>query len=771
MEAPPRLDAGARRSSRVRLPKRHRVTLASTAEGSPSPAEDFATVAAALTIALPSAYASPTASVASDSPHGCRRPLLPTRSASLPLPPESIRALAERTKFSTRALLTAPMAFAPMPPPPAPRPAPPPPPGPPPVVREHVFGPVLLPLGAPYMAAPPPPPPRPPPPPPPTPIPCALRRSASLPTARAACYGGETTMALVRGQIEYYFSASNLEHDAFLRKQMGADGWVRLDVVARFPRVAAICDDVASIALALERSEHVRVVHTDDGLHWVRCADEPERWLGADEAAPTRPASRAPTLAARSMNSSSVASDLDCSCADDDEFGSNGTSSIWSASSTVLHDDGQLRTPTQLGASPTRAQLAPQCSAHALVSASTQTASHATAQTQTSSPAALDVPRLALPPLDLRSDARSDAGDLDADADADADSARILSRASSASDRLRPRSASSADDAPRSPPSSECNSTRSFLSDASTSAARALLSRAAVSLAAADAVNAALGRAASADLPYSRQSSVGDTCAACTAGSSSSSRGSRSSRDSTAALDERSARASLADDDGASMSHADWAMVPGRRGAARASGKARRAAAPVHSVSTTRAPIPSIPPLCAAHELTNPPSNGAHRVPAACQLEAAAASKAPGANTNGVQHRAAPRAAKPAARHGARAPRTSAPPTLDEAARRSECPDAPSSTPSAKWLERHPLPCAMRDEHAARASNDATARLRQLASRAVAVSTISVLLALGIEMGPSALSRALASATAEHALGCARALSPDDNVGAASAAC
>mgnify|MGYP003683776413 CR=1 FL=1 len=509
---------------------------------------------------------------------------------------------------------------------------------------------------------------------------------------------------------EYYFSASNLEHDAFLRKQMGADGWVRLDVVARFPRVAAICDDVASIALALERSEHVRVVHTDDGLHWVRCADEPERWLGADEAAPTRPASRAPTLAARSMNSSSVASDLDCSCADDDEFGSNGTSSIWSASSTVLHDDGQLRTPTQLGASPTRAQLAPQCSAHALVSASTQTASHATAQTQTSSPAALDVPRLALPPLDLRSDARSDAGDLDADADADADSARILSRASSASDRLRPRSASSADDAPRSPPSSECNSTRSFLSDASTSAARALLSRAAVSLAAADAVNAALGRAASADLPYSRQSSVGDTCAACTAGSSSSSRGSRSSRDSTAALDERSARASLADDDGASMSHADWAMVPGRRGAARASGKARRAAAPVHSVSTTRAPIPSIPPLCAAHELTNPPSNGAHRVPAACQLEAAAASKAPGANTNGVQHRAAPRAAKPAARHGARAPRTSAPPTLDEAARRSECPDAPSSTPSAKWLERHPLPCAMRDEHAARASNDATVR-------------------------------------------------------------
>lgn len=46
--------------------------------------------------------------------------------------------------------------------------------------------------------------------------------------------------ALLRRQIEYYFSADNLTRDFFLRGKMDPQGWVPAAEIARFNRVRAI---------------------------------------------------------------------------------------------------------------------------------------------------------------------------------------------------------------------------------------------------------------------------------------------------------------------------------------------------------------------------------------------------------------------------------------------------------------------------------------------------------------------------------------------------
>ncbi|VDQ13739.1 unnamed protein product [Trichobilharzia regenti] len=42
-------------------------------------------------------------------------------------------------------------------------------------------------------------------------------------------------------QVEFYFSADNLARDIYLRRQMDSDGWVDVNVIAKFNRVASVC--------------------------------------------------------------------------------------------------------------------------------------------------------------------------------------------------------------------------------------------------------------------------------------------------------------------------------------------------------------------------------------------------------------------------------------------------------------------------------------------------------------------------------------------------
>ncbi|VDP00146.1 unnamed protein product [Schistosoma mattheei] len=48
-------------------------------------------------------------------------------------------------------------------------------------------------------------------------------------------------------QVEFYFSPDNLAKDVYLRRQMDSDGWVDVNVIAKFNRVASLCTDLNDI--------------------------------------------------------------------------------------------------------------------------------------------------------------------------------------------------------------------------------------------------------------------------------------------------------------------------------------------------------------------------------------------------------------------------------------------------------------------------------------------------------------------------------------------
>jgi len=65
-------------------------------------------------------------------------------------------------------------------------------------------------------------------------------------------------------QVEYYFGDINLPRDKFLQEEMKKeDGWVPLDTMIKFNRLARITTDLVEIAKALQKSDLVEV--SDDG--------------------------------------------------------------------------------------------------------------------------------------------------------------------------------------------------------------------------------------------------------------------------------------------------------------------------------------------------------------------------------------------------------------------------------------------------------------------------------------------------------------------------
>lgn len=65
---------------------------------------------------------------------------------------------------------------------------------------------------------------------------------------------------LVRGQIEYYFSADNLQKDFFLRRKMDSEGFLPLGLIANFPRVRSLTFDQNFIIESLRDSEKIELI-------------------------------------------------------------------------------------------------------------------------------------------------------------------------------------------------------------------------------------------------------------------------------------------------------------------------------------------------------------------------------------------------------------------------------------------------------------------------------------------------------------------------------
>ena len=77
-------------------------------------------------------------------------------------------------------------------------------------------------------------------------------------------------------QIEYYFGDINLYRDNFLKERIKQDdGWVPLEVLLTFKRLAALSTDPEIIANAVEKSEKKLVIVNDDRKKLKRSPEFP----------------------------------------------------------------------------------------------------------------------------------------------------------------------------------------------------------------------------------------------------------------------------------------------------------------------------------------------------------------------------------------------------------------------------------------------------------------------------------------------------------------
>ena len=65
---------------------------------------------------------------------------------------------------------------------------------------------------------------------------------------------------------EYYFSIDNLIKDHFLRRQMDSNGFLPLSVLARFPKVKSIVQDIAYLLDILLQSSEIEVYRESDNI-------------------------------------------------------------------------------------------------------------------------------------------------------------------------------------------------------------------------------------------------------------------------------------------------------------------------------------------------------------------------------------------------------------------------------------------------------------------------------------------------------------------------
>lgn len=73
------------------------------------------------------------------------------------------------------------------------------------------------------------------------------------------------TIAVIKQQLEYYFSVDNLCKDIYLRKHMDGSGWVHLNFIAGFKRMIAISNgDLEIIRVACSESDQIEFIRGDE---------------------------------------------------------------------------------------------------------------------------------------------------------------------------------------------------------------------------------------------------------------------------------------------------------------------------------------------------------------------------------------------------------------------------------------------------------------------------------------------------------------------------
>ncbi|KAL3080206.1 hypothetical protein niasHT_035726 [Heterodera trifolii] len=126
---------------------------------------------------------------------------------------------------------------------------------------------------------------------------------ATRPTPNAPFIDEQKLKDLVRSQIEYYFSADNLQKDFFLRRKMDIDGFLPLGLVASFPRVRSLTLDQNFIVSSLCDSDKVEL---NEDNQKVRPRINPQQWPLLESATHTE-AENSPTTAASSAAAVEIA--------------------------------------------------------------------------------------------------------------------------------------------------------------------------------------------------------------------------------------------------------------------------------------------------------------------------------------------------------------------------------------------------------------------------------------------------------------------------------
>lgn len=65
---------------------------------------------------------------------------------------------------------------------------------------------------------------------------------------------------------EYYLSPENLQKDFYLRRKMDKNGFLSLALIAGFPRVRTLTDNIIVITEALRSSEKVELSDDSDNV-------------------------------------------------------------------------------------------------------------------------------------------------------------------------------------------------------------------------------------------------------------------------------------------------------------------------------------------------------------------------------------------------------------------------------------------------------------------------------------------------------------------------
>ncbi|KAJ1422359.1 hypothetical protein B484DRAFT_452416 [Ochromonadaceae sp. CCMP2298] len=107
------------------------------------------------------------------------------------------------------------------------------------------------------------------------------RQSSPPPMSDSEAGSQEQIVAAVKTQIEYYFSAGNLQGDPYLRRQMDHQGFVPLLQLSRFRRLVQLG---ASPELILDAVRQSSELHVEEGAQGgggpkVRCLNDPTRWV------------------------------------------------------------------------------------------------------------------------------------------------------------------------------------------------------------------------------------------------------------------------------------------------------------------------------------------------------------------------------------------------------------------------------------------------------------------------------------------------------------